>query len=140
MNELRNSLRVKSFLRGFLYDCRKRSAMDCMIRDLSEDGARIALSGTVALPEVVELDIPQRELRRRTRVVWRRHNEAGLCFIDAEGTPEALVTMMAEEITARIGRLEAEITSLRARLQRLNKAEAEAAANAGADVGNEAVA
>jgi hypothetical protein len=35
MNELHNSRRIKSLLRGFLYDCRKRGAMDCMIRDLS---------------------------------------------------------------------------------------------------------
>ena len=68
MNELRDSRRIKSFMRGFIYDCRKRGAMDCLIRDLSESGARIALSDAVALPEVVELDIPQRELRRRARV------------------------------------------------------------------------
>ena len=51
MTELRQYRRTKSFLRGLIYDCRKRGAMDCMIRDLSEDGARIALSQTVALPE-----------------------------------------------------------------------------------------
>ena len=111
-----------------------------MIRDVSEDGARIALSDTIALPEVVELDIPQRKLRRRARVVWRRHDEAGLCFVEAERTAEALAPMTAEEITARIGTLEAVIASLRARLQHLNEAEAEAAANAGADAGSEVVA
>jgi hypothetical protein len=64
MKELRQYRRTKSFPLGLIYDCRKRGAMDCMIRDLSEDGARIVLSDTVALPEVIELDIPQRELRR----------------------------------------------------------------------------
>jgi len=136
MNELRNSRRIKSFLRGFIYDCRKRGAMDCMIRDLSESGARIILSETVALPEVIEIDIPQRELRRRARVVWRRNDEAGLCFSQAENMP--LAAMTAEEITARIGMLEAEIASLRARLQSLNEAQADA--DADADAGNEAVA
>jgi uncharacterized small protein (DUF1192 family) len=136
MNELRNSRRIKSFLRGFIYDCRKSGAMDCMIRDLSESGARIVLSETVALPEVIEIDIPQRELRRRARVVWRRNDEAGLSFSQAENMPEPLAAMTAEEITARIGMLEAEIASLRARLQSLNEAQADA----DADAGNEAVA
>jgi hypothetical protein len=125
MKELRQYRRAKSFLRGLIYDCRKRGAMDCMIRDLSEDGARIALSQTVALPEMIELDIPQRELRRRARVVWRRNDEVGLCFSHADRIPD-LATMTAEDITARIGMLEAEIVLLRERLSSLNEAETEA--------------
>jgi PilZ domain len=125
MKELRQYRRAKSFLRGLIYDCRKRGAMDCMIRDLSEDGARIALSQTVALPEMIELDIPQRELRRRARVVWRRNDEVGLCFSQADRMPD-LATMTAEDITARIGMLEAEIVLLRERLSSLNEAETEA--------------
>jgi PilZ domain len=125
MKELRQYRRAKSFLRGLIYDCRKRGAMDCMIRDLSEDGARIALSQAVALPEMIELDIPQRELRRRARVVWRRNDEVGLCFSQADRMPD-LATMTAEDITARIGMLEAEIVLLRERLSSLNEAETEA--------------
>jgi hypothetical protein len=124
MTELRQYRRTKSFLRGLIYDCRKRGAMNCMIRDLSEDGARIALSQTVALPEVIEFDIPQRELRRRARVVWRRKDEVGLCFSQVDRAPD-LATMTAEDITARIGMLEAEIALLRARLSSLNEAETE---------------
>jgi uncharacterized protein YceH (UPF0502 family) len=124
MTELRQYRRTKSFLRGLIYDCRKRGAMDCMIRDLSEDGARIALSQTVALPEVIELDIPQRELRRRARVVWRRNDEVGLCFSQVDRVPD-VAAMTAEDITARIGMLEAEIALLRARLSSLNEAETE---------------
>ena len=125
MKELRQYRRTKSFLRGLIYDCRKRGAMDCMIRDLSEDGARIALSDTVALPDVIELDIPQRELRRRARVVWRRNDEVGLCFSQVDRVPD-LAAMTAEDIAARIGMLEAEIALLRARLSSLNEAETEA--------------
>ena len=124
MKELRQYRRTKSFLRGLIYDCRKRGAMDCMIRDLSEDGARIVLSDTVALPEVIELDIPQRELRRRARVIWRRNGEIGLCFSFAERTSD-LGVMTAEDITARIGLLEAEIALLRTRLASLNETETE---------------
>jgi hypothetical protein len=51
MSETRGIRRTKSFLRGLIYDCRKRGALDCTIRDLSDDGARIAFSTTVALPK-----------------------------------------------------------------------------------------
>ena len=129
MKELRQYRRAKSFLRGLIYDCRKRGAMDCMIRDLSEDGARIALSQTVALPEMIELDIPQREVRRRARVVWRRNDEVGLCFSQADRVPD-LATMTAEDITARIGMLEVEIAILRERFSSLNEAETEAGSTA----------
>jgi hypothetical protein len=108
--------------------------MDCMIRDLSEDGARIALSDTVALPEVIELDIPQRELRRPARVIWRRNGEIGLCFNFADRTPD-LTAMTAEDIMARIGMLEAEIALLRARLSSLSEAETEAGDKAGGRLG-----
>jgi hypothetical protein len=74
---------------------------------------------------VIELDIPQRELRRRARVVWRRNDEVGLCFSQVDRVPD-LAAMTAEDITARIGMLEAEIALPRARLSSLNEAETEA--------------
>ena len=52
MNERRASRRQKSFL---------RSETACLVRDLSEDGARIVLSQTITIPDVIELQIPQRE-------------------------------------------------------------------------------
>ncbi len=72
MGERRNSRRSKSFLRGFVYFSRKRGALACLIRDLSDKGARIIFSDTVTLPDVVELYIPQREQTFRARVQWRR--------------------------------------------------------------------
>ncbi|HXW50149.1 MAG TPA: PilZ domain-containing protein [Xanthobacteraceae bacterium] len=126
MNETRGSRRTKSFLRGLIYDCRKRGALDCTIRDLSDDGARIAFSATVALPEVIELDIPQRELRRQARVVWRRNDEVGLSFVEIDGAVEHAAPATAAEIRARIGALEAEIATLRARLASLDEDDAPA--------------
>ena len=80
MGERRNSRRSKSFLRGFVYVSRKRGALSCLIRDLSEKGARIIFSDQVTLPDVVDLYIPQREQTLRARVQWRRNDEIGLAF------------------------------------------------------------
>ena len=61
MNERRASRRHKSFLRGIVYFDKRRSETACLVRDLSEDGARIVLSQTITIPDVIELQIPQRE-------------------------------------------------------------------------------
>ncbi len=123
MAERRGSRRTKSFLRGFVYVSRKRGALACLIRDLSEKGARIIFSDTVTLPDVVELYIPQREQTLRARVHWRKNDEIGLAFTEAERAADALPN--AAEIVQRVAMLEAEIASLRALLKRLKAAKSE---------------
>lgn len=125
MGERRGSRRSKSFLRGFVYVSRKRGALACLVRDLSDKGARIIFSDTVTLPEHVDLYIPQRELTLRARVQWRRSDEIGLAF-EAASTPEAPPS--ATEVVQRVAMLEAEIASLRVLLKRL-KAEKGVAAD-----------
>jgi hypothetical protein len=117
MGERRNSRRSKSFLQGFVYVSRKRGALACLIRDMSDKGARIIFSDTVTLPDLVELYIPQREQTLRARVQWRRNDEIGLAFIEAERELDA--TPSAGEVVQRVALLEAEIASLRALLKRL---------------------
>jgi uncharacterized small protein (DUF1192 family) len=117
MGERRNARRSKSFLQGFVYVSRKRGALACLIRDLSDKGARIIFSDTVTLPDLVELYIPQREQTLRARVQWRRNDEIGLAFIEAERELDA--TPSAGEVVQRVALLEAEIASLRALLKRL---------------------
>jgi hypothetical protein len=115
MSERRGSRRHKSFLRGFVCVSRQRGALACLIRDFSEKGARILFSETIALPEVVELYIPQKDRTLRARVQWRRHDEIGLAFIETERAPAAA------EVTQRVAMLEAEIASLRGLLRRLKR-------------------
>src|SRR5580692_9055076 len=50
----------KSFLRGCVYFDKRRGALECLIRDISDLGARIIFSENVNVPETVELHIPQR--------------------------------------------------------------------------------
>ncbi len=128
MGERRGSRRSKSFLRGFVYVSRKRGALACLIRDLSEKGARIVFSDTVTLPDVVELYIPQRDQTLRARVEWRRNDEIGLGFTErtAEAPPSAT------EVVQRVAMLEAEIASLRVLLKRLKAEKVNPASEAAA--------
>jgi hypothetical protein len=116
MGERRRSTRQKSFLRGCVYFNKRRNALDCLIRDISSEGARIIFSGTVNVPDQIELYIPQKEQTLRARVQWRHGDEIGLAFPDAmraaDGTSEG-------ELAKRVAQLETEIASLRRVLNRL---------------------
>ena len=131
MSERRNSRRSKSFLRGVVYVSRKRGALTCLIRDLSEKGARIIFSDQVMLPDIVELYIPQRDQTLRARVSWRKNDEIGLAFAESERAA-ATAAPKADEIVQRVALLEAEIASLRAVLKRLRAENAEAGDEAAA--------
>ena len=87
------------------------------MRDLSEDGARIVLSQTIAIPDVIELEIPQREQTVSARVEWRRADEAGLSFCK----PETATTPREDRLIKRVAELEAEIATLQRTIKRLKR-------------------
>jgi uncharacterized small protein (DUF1192 family) len=113
-------------LRGFVYVSRKRGALSCLIRDLSDKGARIIFSDTVALPEVFELHIPQRDQTMRAKARWRHGDEVGLAFVGAEQSQSADAKLSESEMVQRVAMLEAEIASLRSVLKRLKNEKARA--------------
>ena len=84
----------------------------------------------MTLPEVVELYIPQREQTLRARVQWRRNDEIGLAFTEAERAADA--SPSAAEVAQRLAMLEAEMVSLRALLKRLKAEKANPADEAAA--------
>ncbi len=116
MAERRQSTRQKSFLRGTVYFNNRRHAFDCLVRDISDKGARIIFSDTVSVPDLVDLYIPQKEQTVRAHVQWRHGDEIGLAFPDAiraaDGTTDG-------KLAARVAQLESEVASLRRALKRL---------------------
>jgi PilZ domain len=117
MNERRASRRQKSFLRGVVYFDKRHSETACLVRDLSEDGARIVLSQTITIPDVIELQIPQRQQTLSARVQWRRADEVGLSF----SKPDTATTPRENQLIKRIAELEAEITTLERTIKRLKR-------------------
>jgi hypothetical protein len=116
MAERRRAPRQKSFLRGCVYFNKRRGALDCLIRDLSEHGARIIFSETVSVPDVVELYIPQKEWTLRARVQWRHGEEIGLAFPDAR---RAAGGSTDGELALRVAQLESEMIALRKLVKKL---------------------
>ncbi len=106
-------------MRGFVYFDKRRGAMSCLVRDLSEQGARIILSEAVTIPDNVNLHIPQREETLRARVQWRRGDEIGLVFPDAGRT--AAPVPQEIELIKRVAQLESEILTLKQTIKKLKR-------------------
>jgi hypothetical protein len=115
-DERRQSVRQKSFLRGCVYFNKRRSSLDCLIRDISDEGARIIFADTANVPDVVDLYIPHKEQTVRAHVQWRHGDEVGLAFSAGGVAPPAPGSL---ELAQRVAQLEEEIASLRKVIKRL---------------------
>ena len=80
--EHRNEVRQRVFLKGRIRFNNGSSTMDCLVRDFSPAGARIALSQTATLPEVFDLHIPQKDRTYRATLRWRREDGVGVTFAE----------------------------------------------------------
>ena len=58
-----------------------RGVFDCVIRNLSDGGARIACDQQVVLPDVFDLILVKQQERKRVRAIWRGGEAIGLSFV-----------------------------------------------------------
>jgi len=122
MGERRDAGRRKSFLRGLVYFDNKHGALSCLVRDLSDKGARIIFSENVTVPETFDLHILQKNQTLRAKVTWRRGDEIGLGFACAKAAAAAAAAEAKPDATAlakRVTELEGEVASLRKLLKRM---------------------
>ncbi|MFY9291757.1 MAG: PilZ domain-containing protein [Methylorubrum rhodinum] len=131
-SEQRQDIRKRTFLKGRILFNKGASSMDCLIRDLSETGARLELSETSTLPEVFDLYIPQKDETFRCTLRWRRDGGVGIAFADHHAKPAAaepapLPDASIGVLLRRIAELEAENAALRSVLTTLSAAKASAA-------------
>ena len=108
-------------MRGCVFFNKRRSAIDCLIRDISDQGARIIFSGAVNVPDIVDLYIPQKEQTIRARVQWRRGDEVGLAFPQPETARPASPQPQFGDLAQRVAELEVEMTAPWRTLKRLKR-------------------
>jgi hypothetical protein len=123
MNERRTSTRQRSFLQGRIMFNNRRSSLDCLVRDISEQGAKLKFSEAIAVPEAIELFIPSKNETYRARVRWRVGEEVGVAFESDVAKPAQAaspgVTPAAGDLLTRVVHLEAEVASLHRKLNDL---------------------
>lgn len=127
MKEKRKHPRHKSLLQGRLAFNNGRSSIDCIIRDVSEGGARLAFSSPVALPEIADLEIPSKHESHPVHVRWGNGDEYGVTFIRhaSAALHEAEGHVASSDIEGRLNRLEADVLSLRRSIAELRAEQAE---------------
>jgi hypothetical protein len=117
-NERRRATRQRSLLRGLAYLGNSPSAMNCVVRDISETGARLQFSGPVTAPDMIDLHIPAKNQTLHCRVSWREVDEIGVRFATEKATAEPASD---EELSQRVERLETEIAQLKHLIKKLQR-------------------
>lgn len=129
MEEMRQAERMRAFLRAQIVFNNRMSTIDCTIKNISQTGAKVALSDTLTLPTEFEIDIPQKGRSHRARLVWRDKEAIGIEFIDAKPaaasapTPQRATTpeQRVYELELQNAELKAKIRLLRKRLEDLGQ-------------------
>jgi hypothetical protein len=114
-DERRKSSRQKSFLHGCIYFNNRRSAIDCLVRDISHEGARLVFSQTATIPDLIDLHIPQKDQMLRAHVHRRTPGEVGVTF---DNHAPAAATGN-DDLAVRVEQLEAEVARLKRIFKRL---------------------
>jgi hypothetical protein len=89
MKERRGLVRHKTFMKGRIYFNNRLSSMDCIVRDVTDNGARLEFSENVTLPEAFELYLPTRNEYFRAHIEWRKGNQLGVSWGTAKGRADA---------------------------------------------------
>jgi hypothetical protein len=122
MEEVRRAERVKSFLRAQIIFNQRMSTIDCMVKNISQTGARLALNEALSIPNEFDLFIPQKGRTYRARMVWRDAGAIGVEFVVAEAqTAETRELAGDGDLDARLHALQLQNAELKARIRDLSK-------------------
>jgi hypothetical protein len=117
MIENRVTPRLRSLLKGKIIYNNRLSTVDCVVRDISGSGARLALPQNFALPDRFELYVPLKERTYSAEVRWRGDEDFGVLFLDGnkamEIAPDAALLSRIERLEAQVRELQSVAESLK---------------------------
>jgi hypothetical protein len=121
MSEKRSGTRWHSCLKGSMR-CKDGTLVDCLIRDFSAAGARIEITTSAKLAEVIDFFFPLKQVSFQARVRWRAYNDIGLQFeVNETSAPvdpaQALLAQRLLVLEAENAELRLEATQLRRQLE-----------------------
>jgi hypothetical protein len=73
---------MKSYLRGFVYFGKVGTAVECVVHDISDSGARLKFLGALPMVDTIELHIPVKGRVHRANVLLRAADEIGVKFVE----------------------------------------------------------
>lgn len=124
----RSSDRIRTFLRAQIIFNNRMTTIECIVKNIAPDGARVALDETIAVPTEFELYIPQRGRSYHAHLVWRDADSIGVDFVLPQATsvtPQVAAPCAPDAGTlggeARVRDLELQNAELKARIRHLCK-------------------
>jgi hypothetical protein len=72
--------RRRTFKGGKLIFNKGLSVLDCVIRNLSDRGARVELGTAIGVPDTFELIIAPDRVKRSCKIAWRSKRHIGISF------------------------------------------------------------
>ncbi|MBV1697799.1 MAG: PilZ domain-containing protein [Hyphomicrobiales bacterium] len=120
MHERRALARHKTLFKGRIYFNNRLSSMDCIVRDVTAEGARLECSENVTLPEVFELYLANKDEYFRARVIWRRGSQLGISWKAEEGK-DRVEPADDNPLAERLSKLEHAVAVLQRRLDALQE-------------------
>ncbi len=115
----RKSERVKSFLRAQISFNQAMSTFDCIIKNISPHGARIAIDELLAIPGEFDLHIPQKSKTYRAKMVWRQADAMGVAFLLDGAQSSKVENAFSSDL--RVRELETQNAELRSKIRDLTK-------------------
>ncbi|SEF67438.1 PilZ domain-containing protein [Bosea lathyri] len=116
--ERRKTPRLRSLLGGRVSFNQQRSTLDCLVRNISDDGALLLISDSIALPIAFDLTIPQRQRSYPARLRWRDGERIGIVFEIGGGAVE----IVPLDLARRLKLAEQNNAQLKTRIRQLTEA------------------
>ena len=124
--ERRSAVRSRAVLKAEIRYNDGLMNMPCLVRDISDTGARLEISADVPLPDRFDLYIEKRHLTRRAVVKRRRDREVGVAFADVADRqppqpqqPDRQPLQADAGLARRVAKLESDLAEIRTLLEKL---------------------
>lgn len=79
-SDARKSPRQRKLLSGTIQFNNRQSVFDCVVKNLSDGGAKLNIESIVGVPRAFALYIPNLDETYRCEVAWNTMNELGVQF------------------------------------------------------------
>ena len=103
MSERRKLQRNRAYLGATITFGDGRSTLDCIVRNLTVQGAMLATPNASHLPELFDLTVPQKGQSFPGRTIWRDVERMGIAFVD-RGVDTPAVPEAKEKIVQGVDR------------------------------------
>jgi hypothetical protein len=123
MIERRALVRHKTFIKGRIYFNNRLSSVDCIVRDMTEKGARLQVPESVAVPDAFDLHLPNKDEHFRAQAQWRKGDQLGVSWTaeNAFGPRAEGGGQSERSLLDRVARLEQEVAALQRRFENMRR-------------------